>query len=65
MVRTPVIHTVNWCRAGKVTPYSVGATEAFDMVYNGGKEDDITVVVARFEGEFVTGSERGLGRHGL
>ena len=51
--------------AGKVTPYSVGATEAFDMVYNGGKEDDITVVVARFEGEFVTGGERGLGRHGL
>ncbi len=51
--------------AGKVTPYSMGATDAFDMVYNGGKEDDITVVVARFEGEFVTGGERGLGRHGL
>ena len=43
----------------------MGATDAFDMVYNGGKEDDITVVVARFEGEFVTGGERGLGRHGL
>ena len=28
-----------------VTPYSLGATEAFDMVYNGGKPDDITVVV--------------------
>ena len=33
--------------AEKVTPYSLGATEAFDMVYNGGKADDITVVVAR------------------
>lgn len=32
--------------AGKVTPYSLGATEAFDMVFNGGKQDDITVVVA-------------------
>ena len=29
-----------------MTPYSVGATEAFDMVYSGGKKDDITVVVA-------------------
>ena len=34
------------CGAGKVTPYSLGATEAFDMVFNGGKQDDITVVVA-------------------
>ena len=29
-----------------VTPYSLGATEAFDMVYSGGKKDDITVLVA-------------------
>ena len=29
-----------------MTPYSLGATEAFDMVFNGGKQDDITVVVA-------------------
>ncbi|BDA46553.1 Protein phosphatase PTC7 homolog fig at C-terminar half [Coccomyxa sp. Obi] len=28
------------------TPYSLGASEAFDMVYSGGKMDDITVVVA-------------------
>ena len=33
----------------KVTPYSVSATEAFDMVYSGGKPDDITVVVAFME----------------
>ena len=26
------------------TPYSQGATEEFDMVYSGGKADDITVV---------------------
>ena len=26
------------------TPYSFGASEWFDMVYNGGKPDDITVV---------------------
>jgi len=26
------------------TPYSFGASECFDMVYNGGKPDDITVV---------------------
>lgn len=32
-----------------VTPYSLGATEAFDMVYNGGKPDDITVVVTRLQ----------------
>lgn len=30
----------------KVTPYSEGASEAFDMVYNGGKSDDITVLCA-------------------
>ncbi|KAK9806298.1 hypothetical protein WJX72_009199 [[Myrmecia] bisecta] len=28
------------------TPYSLAASEAFDMVYSGGKADDITVVVA-------------------
>jgi protein phosphatase PTC7 len=28
------------------TPYSLAATEFFDMVYSGGKKDDITVVVA-------------------
>ena len=28
------------------TPYSRAATEAFDMVYSGGKPDDITVLVA-------------------
>ena len=28
------------------TPYSMGATEAFNMVYSGGKQDDITVIVA-------------------
>lgn len=28
------------------TPYSRGATDAFDMVYSGGKPDDITVLVA-------------------
>lgn len=28
------------------TPYSAAATETFDMVYNGGKADDITVVCA-------------------
>jgi protein phosphatase PTC7 len=30
----------------RVTPYSRAATEAFDMVYSGGKPDDITVLVA-------------------
>ena len=28
------------------TPYSLGATDAFDMVYTGGKKDDITVLTA-------------------
>lgn len=28
------------------TPYSLGATEAFDMIYSGGKADDITVLCA-------------------
>jgi len=31
----------------RMTPYSKGATEAFDMVYSGGKPDDITVLVAQ------------------
>ena len=30
-----------------VTPYSLGASEAFDMIYSGGKADDITVVVTQ------------------
>eukprot|EP00877_Chromochloris_zofingiensis_P001395 jgi/Chrzof1/11256/Cz05g29190.t1 len=30
----------------KSTPYSKAATEAFDMVFSGGKPDDITVLVA-------------------
>ncbi|OUS49287.1 Serine/threonine protein phosphatase [Ostreococcus tauri] len=29
----------------RVTPYSLAATEHFDMVYSGGKKDDISVVV--------------------
>ena len=32
-----------------ITPYCVAATEAFDMVYNGGKKDDITVLVAHIQ----------------
>lgn len=32
-----------------LTPYSVAATEAFDMVYSGGKKDDITVVCAHVQ----------------
>lgn len=32
-----------------ITPYCVAATEAFDMVYNGGKKDDITVLVAHVQ----------------
>lgn len=31
----------------KATPYSMAATEVFDMVYSGGKKDDISVVVAK------------------
>ncbi len=30
----------------RITPYSLAASDEFDMVYNGGKEDDVTVVVA-------------------
>ena len=29
----------------RLTPYSLAATEHFDMVYSGGKKDDISVVV--------------------
>ena len=29
----------------RTTPYSLAATENFDMVYSGGKKDDITAVV--------------------
>ena len=32
-----------------LTPYCVAATEAFDMVYSGGKKDDITVLVAHVQ----------------
>ena len=45
LTRTQVSHTR--CCAEKETPYSLGASEALDMIYNGGKSDDITVVVAR------------------
>jgi protein phosphatase PTC7 len=31
------------------TPYSFAASEWFDMVYNGGKPDDITIVAAFIE----------------
>ena len=31
------------------TPYSKAATDAFDMVYSGGKKDDITVICAIIE----------------
>lgn len=30
-----------------MTPYSVSASAAFNMIYSGGKLDDISVVVAR------------------
>ncbi len=30
----------------QVTPYAKAATEAFDMVFSGGKKDDITILVA-------------------
>lgn len=33
----------------RTTPYSIAASEAFDMVYNGGKPDDITAVVCLIE----------------
>ena len=36
-------HSLDKCRE---TPYSLGASEAFDMVYSGGKADDITVLCA-------------------
>lgn len=50
---------------GKVTPYSLGATEAFEMVFNGGKQDDIAVVVALFSGDVIPRRVENLGRHGL
>jgi protein phosphatase PTC7 len=31
----------------RTTPYSIDASEAFNMVYEGGKPDDITVLVAQ------------------
>ena len=31
---------------GAFTPYSYAASEWFDMVYNGGKPDDIAIVAA-------------------
>lgn len=31
----------------RVTPYAREASEAFNMVYSGGKQDDITVLVAQ------------------
>jgi protein phosphatase PTC7 len=31
------------------TPYSVSASEAFDMIYSGGKPDDITVLVTHLQ----------------
>jgi protein phosphatase PTC7 len=33
----------------RVTPYSLAASAAFDMVYNGGKADDITAVVLELQ----------------
>lgn len=33
----------------RVTPYSLGASSAFDMVYNGGKQDDITALVMELD----------------
>lgn len=33
----------------RMTPYSRAATEAFDMVYSGGKPDDVSVLVAVME----------------
>ena len=37
------------------TPYSRGASEEFDMIYSGGKRDDITVVVARVSAAELSG----------
>jgi protein phosphatase PTC7 len=39
----------------RTTPYSLAATEHFDMVYSGGKKDDITVLVCKVKNNFVKG----------
>jgi len=31
------------------TPYSEGASEEFDMIYSGGKPDDITILVTHLQ----------------
>jgi len=31
------------------TPFSIGASEAFDLAFSGGKQDDVTCVVARVD----------------
>ena len=36
----------------RTTPYSLAATEYFDMVYNGGKKDDITVLVCKIKNRY-------------
>ena len=34
-----------WFASGGETPYSRAATEEFELVHNGDKQDDVTVVV--------------------
>jgi protein phosphatase PTC7 len=36
----------------RTTPYSLAATEHFDMVYSGGKKDDITVLVCKVRNRY-------------
>jgi protein phosphatase PTC7 len=36
----------------RTTPYSLAATEHFDMVCNGGKKDDITVLVCKIKNRY-------------
>ena len=36
----------------RTTPYSLAATEHFDMVYSGGKKDDITVLVCKIKNRY-------------
>jgi protein phosphatase PTC7 len=36
----------------RTTPYSLAATEHFDMVYSGGKKDDITVLVCKVKNRY-------------
>lgn len=36
----------------RMTPYSLAATEHFDMVYSGGKKDDITVLVCKIKNRY-------------